>query len=148
MEEQLSGSCTIEIAAFNEFANFINDEKIRTEYDNIILDTAQTGHILRMLQLPSAWSNFISESTLGASCLGQLAGLSERKSIYKDAVTDLADATRTTLVLVSRPEDMPLKEAKRASHELAELGVKNQILVIYGILSEHDDKISKKIFAK
>ena len=79
MEEQLSGSCTVEIAAFNEFSDFITDKAKQKEYDHIIFDTAPTGHTLRMLQLPSAWSNFISESTHGASCLGQLAGLEARK---------------------------------------------------------------------
>ena len=84
MEEQLSGSCTVEIAAFNEFTNFITDVASATEYDHIIFDTAPTGHTLRMLQLPSAWSNFISESTHGASCLGQLSGLKiKRKCIKK-----------------------------------------------------------------
>lgn len=79
MEEQLSGSCTVEIAAFNAFANFITDKTIQESYDHIIFDTAPTGHTLRMLQLPSAWSNFISESTHGASCLGQLPAWKKRK---------------------------------------------------------------------
>lgn len=148
MEEQLSGSCTVEIAAFNEFSNFITDETISKEYDHIIFDTAPTGHTLRMLQLPSAWSNFISENTHGASCLGQLSGLEERKDVYKNAVKTLADGDLTTLVLVSRPDDAPLKEAARASHELRELGVENQILVINGILTDFDDSVSESLYKK
>ena len=148
MEEQLSGSCTIEIAAFNEFSNFITDLKIQKSYDHIIFDTAPTGHTLRMLQLPSAWSNFISESTHGASCLGQLSGLESKKEVYKKAVETLADGTCTTLILVTRPEEAPLKEAQRASTELADLGINNQILVINGVLLQCDDKISEKLYQK
>ena len=148
MEEQLSGSCTVEIAAFNEFSGFITDEKIQSEFDHIIFDTAPTGHTLRMLQLPSAWSNFISESTHGASCLGQLSGLESKKAVYKQAVETLSDKDMTTLVLVTRPEDSPLKEADRASKELAEIGVNNQILVVNGILTAHDDEISDKLYEK
>ncbi|EKQ53072.1 MULTISPECIES: arsenical pump-driving ATPase [unclassified Clostridium] len=148
MEEQLSGSCTVEIAAFNEFSSMITNEKVFNEYDHIIFDTAPTGHTLRMLQLPSAWSNFINESTHGASCLGQLAGLEDKKENYKKAVDTLADKDKTTLVLVSRPENSPLKEAERASSELQEIGIKNQILVINGVLQNHDDKLSTAIYEK
>ncbi|GFZ33857.1 arsenical pump-driving ATPase [Clostridium zeae] len=148
MEEQLSGSCTVEIAAFNEFTNFITDKNIQKEFDHIIFDTAPTGHTLRMLQLPSAWSNFISESTHGASCLGQLAGLEDKKEVYKNAVRTLADGGATTLVLVSRPEITPLKEAERASLELREIGVNNQILIINGILKNVDDELSKSLYNK
>ena len=148
MEEQLSGSCTVEIAAFNEFSGFITDSDIQRKYDHILFDTAPTGHTLRMLQLPSAWSNFISESTHGASCLGQLSGLESKKAIYKQAVETLSDKDMTTLVLVTRPEDAPLKEAARASKELSELGVNNQILVVNGILAAHDDEISDKLYEK
>lgn len=148
MEEQLSGSCTVEIAAFNEFSNFITDEKVKDKFDHIIFDTAPTGHTLRMLQLPSAWSNFISESTHGASCLGQLAGLESKKEVYKSAVKTLADESATTLILISRPETAPLKEAERASKELQDIGVNNQILVINGILKNADDNLSKDIFNK
>lgn len=148
MEEQLSGSCTIEIAAFNEFSGFITDEKVQQEYDHIIFDTAPTGHTLRMLQLPSAWSNFISESTHGASCLGQLSGLESKKAIYKQAVETLADGSLTTLILVTRPEIAPFKEAERASGELSALGVNNQMLVVNGVLTEHTDALSSSLYEK
>lgn len=148
MEEQLSGSCTVEIAAFNEFSNFITDDKVQHEFDHIIFDTAPTGHTLRMLQLPSAWSNFIADSKHGASCLGQLAGLESRKEVYKNAVKTLANKDMTTLVLISRPENSPLKEAERASKELQDLGVNNQILVINGVLQTHDDKLSTALYEK
>jgi len=150
MEEQLSGSCTVEIAAFNEFSNFITDENMQQEYDHILFDTAPTGHTLRMLQLPSAWSNFISENTHGASCLGQLSGLESKKEVYKNAVITLADGQMTTLVLISRPEYSPLQEAERASKELRELGVNNQLLVINGILELdiENDEIADKLYAK
>ncbi|MGN0266825.1 MAG: arsenical pump-driving ATPase [Lachnospiraceae bacterium] len=148
MEEQLSGSCTVEIAAFNEFSGFITDKEIQEQYDHIIFDTAPTGHTLRMLQLPSAWSNFISQSTHGASCLGQLSGLESKKDMYRKAVETLSDGRETTLVLVTRPEESPLKEAHRASLELADLGVRNQILVVNGILEFQDDEISTKLYQK
>jgi arsenite-transporting ATPase len=148
MEEQLSGSCTVEIAAFNEFSGFITDEKAALEYDHIIFDTAPTGHTLRMLQLPSAWSNFINENTHGASCLGQLSGLESKKEVYKNAVDNLANKDKTTLILVSRPELSPLKEAERASKELQDIGVNNQVLIINGVLESHDDYLSNAIYEK
>jgi arsenite-transporting ATPase len=148
MAEQLSGSCTVEIAAFNEFSRFITDAALAEQYDHILFDTAPTGHTLRMLQLPSAWSNFISESTHGASCLGQLAGLESKKAMYKQAVETLADGKQTTLILVSRPETTPLKEAARAAQELADLGVNNQTLVINGVLTAYDDPISESLNRK
>ena len=148
MEEQLSGSCTVEIAAFNEFSNFITNSKINTDYNHIIFDTAPTGHTLRMLQLPSAWTDFINESTHGASCLGQLSGLESKKEAYKKAVENLSDKSLTTLVLVTRPDKTPLNEVARASKELSEIGIKNQILVINGILENYDDDLSESIFNK
>ena len=148
MEEQLSGSCTVEIAAFNEFSNFITNSKLDTDYSHIIFDTAPTGHTLRMLQLPSAWTDFISKSTHGASCLGQLSGLEAKKEIYKKAVENLSDKSLTTLVLVTRPDKTPLNEVARASKELSEIGIKNQILVINGILEKYDDDLSESIFNK
>jgi len=148
MEEQLSGSCTVEIAAFNEFSKFITDDSLESEYDHIIFDTAPTGHTLRMLQLPSAWSGFISENTHGASCLGQLSGLESKREIYKKAVATLSDGTLTTLMLISRPEITPLKEAERASKELALIGVNNQTMIINGVMSSYDDFVSESLYKK
>ncbi len=145
MEEQLSGSCTVEIAAFDQFSNYITDKVTEEKYDHIIFDTAPTGHTLRMLQLPSAWTDFIGESTHGASCLGQLAGLEDKKDIYKNAVVNLADKEKTTLVLISRPETIPLFEADRSSVELSGLGINNQVLIINGVLEEATDALSEKI---
>jgi len=150
MEEQLSGSCTVEIAAFNEFSRFITDETMSKEYDYIIFDTAPTGHTLRMLQLPSAWDSFIDESTHGASCLGQLSGLTAQKEMYEKAVRNLSDENMTTLILISRPETSPLEEAARASQELKEIGVENQILIINGALENFDktDAVATSFYAK
>ncbi len=148
MEEQLSGSCTVEIAAFNAFSTYITDEKAQAEYDHIFFDTAPTGHTLRMLQLPSAWTGFISENTHGASCLGQLSGLGEMKGVYKKAVDTLADRDLTTLVLVARPEETPLKEAARAAAELEGLGVNNRLLIVNGVLETHDDAVSGSLHQK
>lgn len=148
MEEQLSGSCTVEIAAFNEFANFLTDKEVAEEFDYIIFDTAPTGHTLRMLQLPSAWNNFLDENTTGVSCLGQLSGLGDKKDMYEKAVETLADERQTTLILVTRPQKAPLIEAERASGELLKLGMKNQKLVVNGLLETHDDAISEEIYTE
>ncbi|PKM69492.1 MAG: arsenical pump-driving ATPase [Firmicutes bacterium HGW-Firmicutes-19] len=148
MEEQLSGSCTVEIAAFNEFTAFLADDESQSTYDHIIFDTAPTGHTLRMLQLPSAWDNFIQESTHGNSCLGQLSGLEDQKDNYKKAVANLSDATLTTMLFVARPEEPTLIEAARASKELRDIGIENQQLIINGVLLEHDDEVSLQLYTK
>lgn len=150
VEEQLSGSCTVEIAAFNAFFEFLTNAEKAEKFDHIIFDTAPTGHTLRMLQLPSAWSGFISESKHGASCLGQLSGLEDKKEMYKKAVHTLADSRLTTLILVTRPETAPIREAQRASHELEALEIRNQVLVINGLLETYDvnDAVETALFKK
>ncbi|MDF2612271.1 MAG: putative arsenite-transporting ATPase ArsA [Clostridia bacterium] len=148
MEEQLSGSCTVEVAAFNEFSSCITDEEIAKSYEHIIFDTAPTGHTLRMLQLPAAWNDFMDASTHGASCLGQLAGLESKREVYRNAVCTLVDKERTTLILITRPEVSPLKEAKRACRELQDIGINNQLLIINGILETPNDDLSSAIYDK
>lgn len=148
MEEQLSGACTVEIAAFDEFTNFLTNQEIVSSYDHIIFDTAPTGHTLRLLQLPTAWNGFLEESTHGASCLGPLSGLADKKELYSSAVSALSDPLKTTLILVTRPETSALLEAGRASNELKEIGIKNQILIINGLFQNHakEDEIASAFY--
>ncbi len=132
MEEQLSGSCTVEIAAFDEFSGLIGNPEAAKDYDHVIFDTAPTGHTLRLMSLAKAWDQFLDSSTSGTSCLGPLAGLEKQRVIYEATVNTLADAAATTLVLVSRPQGAALREAERTSKELRAIGVGNQCLVING----------------
>ena len=144
MEEQLSGACTTEIAAFDEFTGLLADDVATGKYDHVIFDTAPTGHTLRLLQLPTAWSNYLDSNESGASCLGPLSGLEKQRQQYAHAVAQLANGDTTTVVLVSRPQKASLAEADRTSHELATLGIVNQQLVINGIMPENgsDDPLA------
>ncbi len=138
MEEQLSGACTMEIAAFDEFARLLGDAATTMDYDHVVFDTAPTGHTLRLLTLPKAWTGYFKNNTSGTSCLGPLAGLDQQRSVYEGALYALADSIRTTLVLVSRPQTPPLREAERTWKELASLGVTNQCVVLNGIFTAAD----------
>jgi arsenite/tail-anchored protein-transporting ATPase len=135
IEEQFSGACTMEIAAFDEFSILLARREATEEFDHVIFDTAPTGHTLRLLTLPSAWSGFLSTNQTGTSCLGPLAGLEAQQVLYEATVKALGDATVTTLVLVSRPEPGALREAARTSAELQALGVRNQHLVVNGVFT-------------
>jgi arsenite-transporting ATPase len=139
MEEQFSGSCTLEIAAFDEFSKLLGDPDATNQFDHVIFDTAPTGHTLRLLTLPSAWAGFMETNTTGTSCLGPLAGLQTQQKLYQSTVEALSDAKTTTLVLVTRPEKSAFKEADRTSGELADLGVTNQHLVINGVFRATGD---------
>ena len=133
MEEQFSGACTVEIAAFDEFSKLLGDSTATQAFDHVIFDTAPTGHTLRLLTLPSAWDEFISSSTGGASCLGPLAGLEKQKKLYAATVARLSNPHETTVILVSRPERASLREAERTRAELIALGVSNLQRVINGV---------------
>ena len=144
MEEQLSGACTTEIAAFDELTGLLADDAATEKYDHVLFDTAPTGHTLRLLQLPTAWSNYLDTNASGASCLGPLSGLAKQRQQYAHAVAQLANGDATTVVLVSRPQKASLVEADRTSHELATLGIAHQQLVINGIMPENgsDDPLA------
>ncbi|MCJ1907551.1 arsenical pump-driving ATPase [Planococcus ruber] len=150
MEEQLSGACTVEIAAFDEFSHLLADETILDQFDHVLFDTAPTGHTLRLLQLPTAWSGFLEESTHGASCLGPLAGLEGKKEMYAKAVASLSDREKTTLLLIARPDNSSLLEADRASGELKEIGIRNQLLIVNGLLQTHqpEDAVSTAFYSR
>jgi arsenite/tail-anchored protein-transporting ATPase len=138
MEEQFSGSCTLEIAAFDEFSRLLGDRSATAEYDHIVFDTAPTGHTLRLLTLPSAWSGFLENNASGSSCLGPLAGLQSQQRLYLDTVKALSDPETTTIVLVARPEPSALREAARTCGELVALGVHNQHLIINAVFRASD----------
>ena len=134
IEEQLSGACTTEIAAFDEFTELLTDVAITRDYDHVVFDTAPTGHTVRLLQLPGAWSGFLETGQGDASCLGPLAGLEKQRTQYKQAVDALADPQRTRLVLVARAQQTTLREVARTHQELAAIGLSQQYLVINGVL--------------
>lgn len=136
IEEQLSGACTTEIAAFDEFTALLTEPALLAEYDHIVFDTAPTGHTIRLLQLPGAWSEFLEQGKGDASCLGPLAGLEKQRSQYAEAVAALADAAHTRLVLVARAQSSTLREVARTHEELAAIGLMNQQLVINGLFPE------------
>ncbi len=133
IEEQLSGACTTEIAAFDEFTALLTDAALTAGYEHILFDTAPTGHTIRLLQLPGAWSGFLEAGQGDASCLGPLAGLEKQRSQYQQAVAALADVQRTRLVLVARAQRATLREAACTHEELAAIGLSQQHLVINGV---------------
>lgn len=138
MEEQLSGACTVEIAAFDEFTKLLGKPAATSGYAHIIFDTAPTGHTLRLLKLPGAWTGFIATNTTGTSCLGPLAGLQSQRALYEASLEALGDPRNTKLVLVSRPEPSALAEADRTRAELGALGMHNQVLVLNGVFVASD----------
>jgi arsenite-transporting ATPase len=135
MEEQLSGACTTEIAAFDEFTSWLGGDNAG-HFDHVVFDTAPTGHTLRLLALSKAWTGFLQNLTSGTSCLGPLAGLDKQREIYAATIQALGDAARTTVVLVARPQSATLAEARRTHGELAALGIRNQVLVINGVMPD------------
>lgn len=139
IREELSGACTTEIAAFDEFARYVAGDGDDQPYDVIIFDTAPTGHTLRLLELPAAWSEFIESNPDGASCIGPSSALKTSQERYQKVVERLKDEDATTIYLVSRPDESALKEADRSGRELEEMGLSNQFLLINGYFEPVDE---------
>lgn len=144
MEEQFSGACTTEIAAFDEFVRLMADPSATTQFDHIVFDTAPTGHTLRLLSLPSAWSGYLNTTTAESSCLGPLAGLQDQRALYEAALQQLSNAESTTVVLVARADEASLKEAERTQAELSDLKIQNLHLIVNAVyqIDETDDPLA------
>lgn len=145
--EQLSGSCTTEVASFNEFTDLLADPALTAEYDHVVFDTAPTGHTIRLLRLPGSWTRFLEAGKGDASCLGPLAGLDKQRAAYAAAVDMLTDPTRARLVLVTRAQTSALAEVDRTHRELADIGITGEYLVVNGVLPEttDDDELSRAL---
>jgi arsenite-transporting ATPase len=151
IEEQLSGACTTEIAAFDEFTGLLIDSELTSQFDHVVFDTAPTGHTIRLLQLPGAWSTFLDAGKGDASCLGPLAGLEKQRLQYRTAVEALADPARTRLLLVARAQRSALREVARTHDELAAIGISQQHLVVNGVLPASEaplDLLAGAIYAR
>ena len=136
VREQLSGACTTEIASFDEFASLLSDDA--GKFDHIVFDTAPTGHTLRLLSLPQAWSGFLAGNDRGASCLGPHSGLKMHEKRFKAALDALSDPDQTTVMLVARADKSAIAEAAHTSDELRALGLNNQRLIINGVFQASD----------
>lgn len=151
IEEQLSGSCTTEIAAFDEFTGLLTNHELQEKYDHIVFDTAPTGHTIRMLELPGAWSGYLEANPDAAANLGPLVGLEKQQHQYSDAVKALSDAVLTRLVLVARAQASTLKEVSHTHDELSAIGLQHQHLAINGVLppfAGENDPLAQSILAR
>ncbi|WP_418286409.1 arsenical pump-driving ATPase [Halorubrum sp. DTA46] len=130
VEEQLNSPCVEEIAAFDNFVDFMDSP----EYDVVVFDTAPTGHTIRLMELPSDWNAELEKG--GSTCIGPAASMEDKKVQYERAIDTLQDDERTSFAFVGKPEDSSIDEIERSASDLAELGIESQLLILNGYLPE------------
>jgi arsenite-transporting ATPase len=137
MEEQMSGPCTAEVAAFDRFTDFLDmPAENGKAFDVVIFDTAPTGHTIRLLELPAEWSQSIDAASAGSgqTCLGPAAAIQDAKMKYERALAAMRQSSQTTFVFVLHPEAISIKETRRAIGELRKLDITNYRLIVNGII--------------
>jgi arsenite-transporting ATPase len=137
MEEQMSGPCTAEVAAFDRFTDFLEaPTSAETAFDVVIFDTAPTGHTIRLLELPAEWSQSIDAASAGSgqTCLGPAAAIQDAKHKYERALAAMRASDQTTFIFVLHPEAISIKETRRAIGELVKLSIRNYRLIVNGII--------------
>ncbi|ELZ91842.1 transport ATPase (substrate arsenite) [Haloferax mucosum ATCC BAA-1512] len=143
-----------EAAAMQQLLEYLDDPR----FDRVVVDTAPTGHTLRLLELPE----------LMDSMLGRIARMRERFSGMMDNIKGmfgggpdepqagmadlddlrerierlravLRDPTRTDFRVVMIPEEMSVVESKRLVSRLDEFGIPVQTLVVNRVMESVDD---------
>ncbi|KJS88211.1 MAG: arsenic ABC transporter ATPase [Peptococcaceae bacterium BICA1-8] len=123
MQEELDSPCTEEMASFQKFINYAS----LNEFDVIVVDTAPTGHTLRLLELPMDWSKQIQLKT---GIQTEISAEDKKEKEKFDAVIEMMkDSAKTTFSFVMYPERTPIIEAHRASQELLSLGIETQLVI-------------------
>lgn len=150
MEEQMSGPCTSEVAAFDRFVDFLEPTPLNgqaTPFDTVIFDTAPTGHTIRLLELPAEWSQTITaaEQGSGQTCIGPAAAIQEAKHKYERAMATMRDAQYTTFIFVLQPEATAIQETQRAIGELRKLGLQTHQLILNGLIPP--EETTNELFA-
>jgi arsenite-transporting ATPase len=108
------------------------------DFDRVIFDTAPTGHTLRLLQLPRAWTQFLETGAYSASCLRPHTALETEYERFAATLRTLGDREEATIVLVARPDAPCLREAERTAHELDALDIRHHQLVVNAVFRATD----------
>ena len=123
MAEELDSPCTEEMAAFDKFIDFASQE----QWDSIVIDTAPTGHTLRLLELPIDWSRQLDVKIFAS--VDTAAADDVAKKRFGQVIEMMRDPDRSTFAFVMYPESTPIVEAYRAVQELRTVGIEPGLAV-------------------